>query len=573
MPDRDKQPSTTDLDLEMLETDEEILSSAPELASPDPAFNIAVGIAPRIRRIFTAPTDHEGARGLTADGRLKTGKLAGLSMWAAIWVLCWPYVIESFLNSMVGITDTVLAAGVVDAVNPDAGRHASDAIGAASYIMWLMGLVNMSVAMGATALVSRSVGKGRQAVADRTVSQTLLMVFCCTSVVSTAFALCAPWCASFFDFEAPARAMFVQYLRIICLAMPAMGVLFGGSACVRGAGDSKRPLIIMAVVNIVNVVLSWVLSGVDLKRAVREGDEIVSRVLVQNPFEFDLGVAGIAWGTFGASVVGAAMMLGLLLAGKSGVTLRLNRLRPHRVMLVRLFRLGWPGFIEAMGMWIGNFVVVMMVADLAHGLNGVPGAVGAHMVAIRIEALSFMPGFAMGIAASALVGQYLGAGSTAMAQLAAIRCTAIAVGVMGVLGAMFLVAPVAIVSVFTQVPEHIRVVPSLLIVFGLGQIPFALSLVMRQVLRGAGDVRAAMYITWGMTYAVRVPLVYVLSGVDIGRRVREGDQIVSKVVFENPFSDTPSLTLLWVALMAELALRSAFFTYRFVTGKWKTSRV
>ncbi|MCA9279621.1 MAG: MATE family efflux transporter [Phycisphaeraceae bacterium] len=571
MPDREESASVAELDDEnsvIEESNDQLLADVPELASPDPAFNIAVGFAPRIRRIFTAPSDHSGAKGLTADGRLKSGKLAGLSMWSAIWVLCWPYVIESFLNSMVGITDTVLAAGVVSATNPDAGRHASDAIGAASYIMWLMGLVNMSVAMGATALVSRSIGKGRQAVADRTVAQTLLMVVACTSVVCVAFAVGAPWCARFFDFEPPARAMFVTYLRIICLAMPLLGLLFGGMACVRGAGDSKRPLIIMAVVNLINVVLSWILSGVDLKHAVREGDQIVSKVLIENPFPFDMGVAGVAWGTFGASVIGAGLMVGLLLVGKSGVTLRVRRLRPHRVMLVRLFRLGWPGFIEAMGMWIGNFIVVMMVSDLAHGANGVAGAVGAHMVAIRIEALSFMPGFAMGIAASALVGQYLGAGSAAMAQLAAVRCAALAVGVMGFLGVVFFCAPVAIVSVFTQVPEHIKVVPPLVVVFALGQIPFALSLVMRQVLRGAGDVRAAMLITWIMTYAARVPLVYLLSGVDF-----KLDRFGFDYVIENPFRDTPSLMMVWVALMSELALRSVFFTTRFMSGKWKTARV
>ena len=65
------------------------------------------------------------ALGLTADGRLKAGRLAGLTMGGAIWVLSWPVMVESFLNSLVGLTDTVLAAGIDEAT--------TDAVGVATH--------------------------------------------------------------------------------------------------------------------------------------------------------------------------------------------------------------------------------------------------------------------------------------------------------------------------------------------------------------------------------------------------------------------------------------------------------
>ncbi len=86
--------------------------------------------------------------GLTPDGRLKSGRLAGLSMRRAIWTLYWPIVLESLLASLVGMTDTYLSAQI--------SVHATDAIGGASYLLWFIGLVVMAVGVGATALISRS---------------------------------------------------------------------------------------------------------------------------------------------------------------------------------------------------------------------------------------------------------------------------------------------------------------------------------------------------------------------------------------------------------------------------------
>ena len=87
------------------------------------------------------------AAGLDERGRLRSGRLAGLSMRRAVWILYWPIVLESLLTSLVGMTDTYLSAQI--------SVHATDAIGGASYLLWFIGLVVMAVGVGATALISR----------------------------------------------------------------------------------------------------------------------------------------------------------------------------------------------------------------------------------------------------------------------------------------------------------------------------------------------------------------------------------------------------------------------------------
>ncbi len=228
---------------------------------------------------------------------------------------------------------------------------------------------------------------------------------------------------------------------------------------------------------------------------------------------------------------------------------------------IRVGGAGVPNLIETTGMWVGNFLILMMAKWLAEG----SGLIGSHIITIRLEAFSFLPGFAIGTAAATLAGQYLGAGSPEMARRAITLCSIAGAGLMAIVGAVFVVFPVELVRLVSDQPEHLAVAPHLLRMCGAVQAPFGLTLVVRGALRGAGDTTAAMIITWAMTYLVRLPLVYVLSGVDI--------PLGDGRVFENPFVHTPTLTGLWFAMLAELVLRCVVFYARFAQGGWARVRV
>lgn len=501
---------------------------------------------------FAPPTERQRPSGLTSDGRLRAGKLAGLHLRQAIWVLSWPILAESFLNSLVGLTDTVLAAGL--------GEQETDAIGAASYMMWLMGLVVMSVGMGATALIARSVGARRMAVANAVLGQSLVVALLAGITTGLIVAATSHLTASMMNLKGAGAAAFRTYILILALGMPLTSILYTGIACARGVGDSIRPLRLMVVVNIVNILASWALSGVEWNTLAPDGSR---NLILGNPFPFDLGITGIAVGTLLSQAVGSCMVLWMASRGTWGIRLRARRLRPHWHTIRRIVRIGLPNLFETFGMWIGNYAVMLFVGLI--GAAGVLGVMGAHIVAIRIEAFSFLPGFAMGAAAATLAGQYLGAGSPAMARKAIWICTLIACSTMGATGLAFILFPRPITSLFTPLDAHLAIVPALLVISGCVQIPFAASIVWRSALRGVGDTRAVMHLTWWTTYAVRLPLAYLLSGVDI--------PLPGGGVIPNPSGRDPSLAWLWVGLCAEIVCRAAAFGWRFMRGVWTTSRV
>ncbi|HYE01687.1 MAG TPA: MATE family efflux transporter [Phycisphaerales bacterium] len=494
------------------------------------------------------------------EGRIRAGRLAGLSMPRAIWVISWPILVQSVLTWLVGLTDTVLAAGI--------SEPATDAIGGATYVMWFVALVVTAIGVGATALISRAVGSGRLAVADAALGQTVLLAVVAGLVTGGLVAGAATPLAGMMSMGEEARRAFTVYLLITAFGVPVQAVLFVGIECARAAGDSRRPLRAMVLVNVVNIVASWVLAGVDLTTtSVREG-VAVTRTVLENPFGFEWGVAGIAVGTVLAEVAGLVMVLRLLASGRTGLRLRRRRLAPHWHTLRRLVRVGLPNFLETLGMWAGNFLIVLMVGWLAaeQSRAGHPqGLLGAHVVAIRIEAMSFLPGFAMGTAAAALAGQYLGAGSPRLATRAILACLAVSAGFMGVAGLLLVLVPVTITGLLTSQPAHLELVPKLIFIAGIVQVPFAVSLVLRTALRGAGDVKVVMWLTWLTTYGVRLPLAYLGSGVDI--------PLPGGGVIPNPMPWDGGLPGLWVGLCAEIVVRAVAFGARFLQGGWTTVRV
>tara|TARA_R110000868_G_scaffold241497_3_gene496793 strand:+ start:544739 stop:546331 length:1593 start_codon:yes stop_codon:yes gene_type:complete len=491
---------------------------------------------------------------ITEDGRFRKGRLAGLNMNQAIWILAWPVVTESFLNSFVGLVDTKLSASL------SKGEAATDAIGGASYIMWFIGLIIMALGVGATALISRSIGKGRMGVANAILGQTLTLAAILGVFVGAGIWYIVPTISHALNMSEQASGFFVSYMTIIAMGVPAASVLFGMIACSRGAGDSISPLKAMVARNIINIIVSWGLSGITIYG-------------LTSPLHFNLGITGIALGTVAGDIVGAAYITHMARSGKWSIKLKPRQMRIHKVTVWRLIRLGIPNFLETFGLWIGNFVIILFVGFLTVQLN-TDGLLGAHIIGIRIEAFSFMPGFGMGIAAATLAGQYLGMKRPDLAKQAVFRCTMIATIIMGLIGVAFILIPHQITALLSTQPTHARIVPQLLIICGIVQIPFAISIVFRSAMRGAGDVKFVMALTWISTYVLRLPIAYILSGVDIPI-----PEFLGGGILENPdllhtaFGIESGLVALWIGLCSEMLLRGILFAARFFHGGWLKAKV
>lgn len=482
-------------------------------------------------------------------GTIRSGKLAGKGMWPAIWILALPVLFQQTMAAMVGMVDKLLAGNLPEAVVVPA----LDAIGIGAYVIWFVGIAMAGLGVGGQAIIARAIGGGDVGQADHALGQSMTLAAVWGVFVGAFMFLLVEPLGRYCGLGPEALRHCREYVGIVAASMPFAGIMMVGSMCLHGAGETTRPSLISVAVNVVNLVASWLLSGVDLHFGAATFD---------NPTAIDpaiWGVRGIGAGTALGYVAGGLATIWVLRRGVKDLRLHAAEMRPRRAMTSRVVRLGVPNFFEGLTMWGANLLVMHFIglASAARALAAgsdpatpTGGLIGAHVIAVQWESFSFLPGFAMGTAAGALAGQYLGAGSPEMARRTITACTMVGMIIMGSLGAVFALYGRELTSIISDNPIYLDHVPDLLRICGSVQVFFALSMVTRQGLRGVGDVNWTLLITFASSYFVRLPLAYLL-GVHWGM----------------------GLQGIWLGLCGEIAIRGLAFGARFLSGAWERLRV
>lgn len=483
-----------------------------------------------------------GAEAVLDDERvIRSGRLAGKSLWQSIWLLATPVLVMQFASALVGTMDTLLA-GNLPASETSA---ALDGVGFGAGFIWIAAIVMAGLGVGTQAIIARAMGAGRLSEAAHAGGNGVLASLA-AGVLGGAFVwFTAPAIGAMVGLTPEANEYAALYIRIIALSMPALGVMTVGGMALHGAGETTSPSMIAVVMNVVNVLFSWALSGVQVS---------FGSLTIPNPLGLDphnWGIFGIAAGTAISYLVGGVLTLWVLRRGVKDFRVGRVQVRPDRAMLGRILSNGVPNILEGAVMWLTTSIgVVAFIGEVAvrTGRAGASkeGLLGAHMIVVRWEAFSFLLGFAMGTAAGALAGQYLGAGSVQMARRATWACLWIGSAIMGALGVIFMTCGEPLARLMTRDPVALEEVPKLLFICGIVQIPFAVGMVVRQALKGCGDARWTLAITMVSMVFVRVPLAW-FFGVALGL----------------------GLAGIWIGLCVELTVRGVLFMARFLYGRWE----
>lgn len=474
--------------------------------------------------------------------QIRSGRLTGRSIPAAIFVVAFPILLEQLANVVVGLVDVTLAGHLAE----DIVRPALDGVGAGNYLRWFMGITTSAVGIGGMALISRATGGARPEEARRALGQTAILSIVFGAVIGILLWFMVEGIVHLVSLQGQAAEFCREYVRIIALGFPAATFMFATMMCLRGAGETSKPFYIVLVVNVVNIVVSWVLCGADL---------VMFGFQIPQPWDINMAVAGIAWGTVAGYVVGALLVALLLMRGVRDLRLEGAAMRPDLEMQRRIVRIGLPNFFEGLGMWMGHLVASMwLIGKISemHAERGElsSGIMGAHIVAIQWESVSFMPGFALGIAAGSIAGQFLGVNNPQMARRVIAACAVTAMSFMTLAGLVFIFAGDWLTRMITKDPQILELAPDLLMICGFVQTFFALGMVLRQALRSLGDTRACLVLTLIGTYCIRIPLTW-LFAYFMGWGIHG----------------------LWIGACTELTLTGFIFLGRFLQGRWMHLKV
>jgi putative MATE family efflux protein len=370
---------------------------------------------------------------------------------------------ENLLQTLLGVVDTILVAGL--------GVVALAGVGAALQVIYVIIAALSALSVGASVLVAQAFGAGDMAAASRYARQSLLW----SALIALPLALFGLWLTpaiiALFGLQSDVAQVAQEYLHVTIATIVALTTALIGGGVLRGVGDSRTPMLSTLLSNIVNIVLAY--------------------ALIYGHFGLPaLGAVGSAWATFVSRLLGAVLLVGVLWRGRNGVRVGgAGEWWPHFWAARQVLRIGLPAALEEV-LIIGAFA---MLTPVVAGLGTV--ALAAHRVVINALSLSFLPGIGFGLAATALVGQAIGARradeASAFTRIA-LRWAAIW---MGALGVVFLLFAPQLMRLFTDDVQMIAIGSAAIRVVALTQPLWAASFVYAGALRGTGNTRTPLLIT------------------------------------------------------------------------------
>jgi putative MATE family efflux protein len=444
--------------------------------------------------------------------------------WLALPVLC-----EQLLSFCIGFVDVFLSGRL--------GKDETSAIGLSAYVSWLASMLFSLVGTGTSAIVAREWGAARFDEARRVAGRSLtiaplmgLFVFCLLQAMAAAF-------PRFLNMQGDQLRIAVEFLRIDACGQFFAGWTLIAAAAFRGSGDMISPLRVLLMTNLINVVVSIACTwGISIPES--------SIVLIPS-----MGVIGIVTGTTIANFCGAVMITILLFSETSRLHLKRNDFKFHLETVRRVLRIGGPAALGGLCTFLGHFLFIMVISRLsAEGFDG--AAFAAHFIGVRIEALSYLPVEAFGIAAATLVGQALGAGNIERAKQVGHEALRQCLWYAGLMTVVFFVFAPQIYAIMHFDPAVAATgVPAFRLMASY-QIPNAILIVYVCSLRGAGDTQFPLYCSLLGNVIVRVSVGYYCG-----------------VYLEM------GLFGAWIGMGTDNILRSVLISWRYLAGQWTQTKV
>ena len=431
----------------------------------------------------------------------------------SLLVMALPAIGENVLQMLLGISDTAFL-GHYD-------WRVMTAVGTANQVIFIFQAVLVALSTGSMILVSNSYGAGNRERLNSIAWHAVYLSIGTGIVLSIGSIFSGGLLSLFF----PASDEFMltngnQYLRIIMAGFPAMSIMIVLGATLRGAGDTKSPLIVAAIANGLNIFLDY--------------------GLIYGKFGFpEMGATGAALATVFSRVVGSVIIVFLLFRNKN---LALKRI-PQRFsawITREVLSLGFPASIENLGFSLGVLVFanILFIAG--------PQAYAAHRIGIQVESLSFMPAWGMGVAITAMVGIYNGAKERRKSIGSVRQGWIISLAISFLIGMSITVFPDFFISIFTNETAIIEAGRLPVRIIGLFQVVMGTDFAVTGALRGMGDTRFPMKASLTAMWLIRLPVGFVL------------------VKYFNM-----GLMGAWIGMMLDMTFRTILKFGRFYSGKWE----
>lgn len=436
--------------------------------------------------------------------------------------LAWPCILENLSVIMISFIDAAMIGSL--------GPAATAAVGVNASPSWLIGGIVQSLGVGGTALVARLVGAGDRDKVGAVSGQVLKMALILSAFLMALMLWGAPALPVIMNADPSIHQDAIAYMRFLSLGFIPHYVGIAVGALMRGAGDTRTPMVSGLMSNVLDVILNFFL--------IYQTREISVLGISFRVWGAGMGVAGAALASALATGIAGVFLIVKGFGRKSVIAIQVRRPWDGDICR-RVLRVAYPAALERVAINLGQIVFARMVSSA-----GV-AAFAAHNQSIQVESLGYMPAFGFSAAATAMVGQGLGAQKPQEARENGKRSLLLCTLLLCVIGVIMYVFSPFLISLLTADAE-VRSIGAMLIRICSFEQPFnAISIVASGALRGAGDTR--------------VPFLYALISM-------WGVRILFAFLLGTVFS--LGVAGFWWAMVADLGVRAGLLLRRYLKGKW-----
>ncbi len=385
-----------------------------------------------------------------------------------------PVLLALFLQAMYGAVDLLIV-----------GKFASSAdvsaVSTGSQIMTTLTNLVSSFAMGTTILLGQQIGSGKKEEGGRTVGTAILLFAGIAVIMSVILVVFAPQVSSLMNAPEEAFQKTVNYIRIcggmlVIVAYNLIGCIF------RGLGDSRTPLITVAIACVFNVA----------------GDLLLCAV-------FGMGTAGTAIATVFAQIVSVIVSFILISKKDLPFTIKKENIRIHKTYLRKMTAFGAPIALQDLLVSISFLIILAIVNDM-----GVIASAGVG-VAEKVCAFIMLISSAYMQSMSAFVAQNYGAGRLTRTRKALHYGIAVSFTVGIVMFAITFFHGDILAGIFSSDPEVIAAAADYLKAYAIDCLFTAIFFCYTGFYNGIGRTRFVMIQGILGAFCVRVPVSYIMS--------------------------------------------------------------
>lgn len=363
------------------------------------------------------------------------------------------------------------------------GTDGIAAVTTGSRVFFIVYSAIMGLGAGATALIAYAWGGNNKAEAEIYLSLSLKLGLFISALFSLAFVIAVPYLCDLFNLQGQARIATIDYVRFSSLFNINIAIILIITTGLRAAGDGWMPFYLTAITNIIYLPLCAGLTyGWD-----GFAWEIWGWKLFSLP---DMGIRGTAIGGGIAYLLGSILTWYLWRRQKLILGFSATKLKQQWPMLKRLWQVSYPAIAEQLIIQLALFSFLTIVATYS------TEAFAAYGVGLGLLSITIVVGAGFGVAASALVGQELGAGKPEAAVSIGYRTLLWACLTMSFLGGLTIYFATPLASAMVDDPEVIRLTSVFLIMLGVSQPLMSVDMALGGALRGAGDTRFPLISTF-----------------------------------------------------------------------------